>query len=65
MHLWDCCVKHVSLAVLASVLPKCLRQTELPECGYRAKERAKANWQRAQKAAEKSITMNLLKGKRE
>ena len=32
---------------------------------FRAKVRAKANWQRAQKAAEKSITMNLLKGKRE
>lgn len=36
-----------------------------PSPKSRAKERAKANWQRAQKAAEKSITMHLLKGKRE
>lgn len=31
----------------------------------RAKVRAKQNWQRAQKAAEKQITLNLLKSKRE
>lgn len=36
-----------------------------PSPKSRAHVRAKQNWQRAQKAAEKSITLNLLKGKRE